>query len=189
MDIKREQDLALEKLYNDMYYSMCIYAMNALSDKRIAEEAVQDAFQIACSKPSDVLTSKNPSGWMMNTLKNVIQNIRRQQAKLNDLEILALLYQGETVDSVESSLCFEEMCCEVLGDETYALLRAVAVDKCTMLEAAEEFGITVHACKKRVERAKKKLKEFLENEEMPVPKSGCADIYIVKGDPQYVRLR
>ena len=38
----------------------------------------------------------------------------------------------------------------------------VARDQCSMLEVAEEFGLSVEACKKRVQRARKKIKNFLD---------------------------
>ena len=38
------------------------------------------------------------------------------------------------------------------------------VRRYTMLEAAEELGITVEACKKRVQRAKKKLQKIIEKD-------------------------
>ena len=52
----------------------------------------------------------------------------------------------------------------VLGEEDFQLLVNIVVRRYTMLEAAEELGITVEACKKRVQRAKKKLQKIIEKE-------------------------
>ena len=46
----------------------------------------------------------------------------------------------------------------------FQLLVNIVVRRYTMLEAAEELGITVEACKKRVQRAKKKLQKIIEKD-------------------------
>ena len=53
---------------------------------------------------------------------------------------------------------------DALGEEDFQLLVNIVVRRYTMLEAAEELGITVEACKKRVQRAKKKLQKIIEKE-------------------------
>ena len=40
----------------------------------------------------------------------------------------------------------------------------IVIRKYSMLEAAEELGISVEACKKRVQRAKKKLQKIIEKD-------------------------
>lgn len=54
---------------------MIAYAISALNDRSLAEEAVQDTYRIACAKADDFLSSPNPKGWLLNTLKYVIKNI------------------------------------------------------------------------------------------------------------------
>ena len=49
--------------------------------------------------------------------------------------------------------------CDVSGSEDFQLLKRIALDRCTMLEIAEELGISVETCKKRVQRARKRLRE------------------------------
>lgn len=90
MGLDYEQERKIEKLYREMYSLLYIYAENALANKHLAEEAVQDTFRIACAKAEAVLGSPNPKGWLVNTLKYVILNIRRTQAKLNAIVVSAL---------------------------------------------------------------------------------------------------
>ena len=45
------------------------------------KRAVQDTFRIACTKVDELITSPNPKGWLMNTLKNVINNMKRSRAR------------------------------------------------------------------------------------------------------------
>lgn len=145
MGLDYEQERKIEKLYREMYSLLYIYAENALANKHLAEEAVQDTFRIACAKAEAVLGSPNPKGWLVNTLKYVILNIRRTQAKLNATEIeFMAMYTG------------------LLDEKDFKLLELLALKRYSMLEAANEFGISIEACKKRVQRARKKLVKILE---------------------------
>ncbi len=87
MGLSDTQRQAIEKLYMDMYYSLSAYAQSALNDRSLAEEAVQDTFRIACAKADKFLSSPNPKGWLLNTLKYVIKNSIRSRAVLNRIVV------------------------------------------------------------------------------------------------------
>lgn len=150
---------AVERLYKEMYPALHVYALKILGDGTLAEEAVQDAFCIACAKREQFLSSPNPQGWIMLTLKHVMQNTLRAQAKL---QRLLSLDEGEelpagTVEWVSVDLLFGD----VSGSEDFQLLKRIALDRCTMPELAQELGVSVEACKKRVQRARKRLQKKL----------------------------
>ena len=162
MGLTNEQhDRSLE-LHSEMHNSLYIYAKAALGNNALAEEAVQETFRIACGSPNKLLTSSNPNGWLMETLKYVIRNIRRNRARLSNLMTAAIPLEAVASEPSRQNMEFNAMCEEYVGEEDYRLLRMVTLDKYTMLEASQELGITVEACKKRVQRARKKLKNFLE---------------------------
>lgn len=50
---------------------------------------------------------------------------------------------------------------DISGSEDFQLLKRIALDRCTILELAEELGVSVEACKKRVQRARKRLQKKL----------------------------
>ena len=165
--MSREQGQYIEQLYKDMYDSLYSYAYGILRDTHLAEEAVQEAFQVACGKPTDMMSSKNPKGWLMNVLKNVLRNTLRKRATLEkyiaeaesaDIDLIAGPAPGNNVDLMYS---------DMVTEAEFQLLKWVAIDQYTMLEAAETLGITVEACKKRVQRAGKKLRRKIE--EIGVP--------------------
>ena len=148
---------AVEKLYKEMYPALHVYALRILGDEALAEEAVQDAFCIACAKREQFLSSPNPEGWLMVTLKHVMQNMLRTQAKLQRLLSLdeGERMPAESVELVSVDLLFGD----VAGSEDFRLLKRVALDQCTMLELAQEMGVSVETCKKRVQRARKRLQK------------------------------
>lgn len=162
MGLTSEQDARISQLYEETEKRLYIYALSALSEHTLAEEALQDTFRIACGKPDELLTSQNPHGWLMETLKYVIRNTRRSRARLNSLLLSALPLETVAAEPSKQDMEFDVMCSDYVGGEDYRLLQMITLDKYTMLEASQELGISVEACKKRVQRAKKKLKDFLE---------------------------
>lgn len=151
----------IEELYIDMYPKLLRYATNALGDPHLAEEAVQDTFRIACAKPQQLMESQNRRGWLTNTLKYVICNTRKSQAKFNNLFMIITAAEQIPSEISEDNVELAMYCTKVLGKEDFELIKHVVIEKRTMAEAAKEFGISVEACKKRVQRAKKKLKNAI----------------------------
>lgn len=150
---------AVEKLYKEMYPALHAYALRVLEDDALAQEAVQDAFCIACARREQFLSSPNPQGWIMLTLKHVMQNMLRTQTKLKKL---LSLEEGtdlptDSPELVSVDLLFND----ISGSEDFQLLKRIALDRCTILELAEELGVSVEACKKRVQRARKRLQKKL----------------------------
>lgn len=163
MGLTDNQRRAIEELYNEMFYPLSAYANSALSDRKLAEEAVQDTFRIACAKADVFLSSPNKKGWLLNTLKNVIHNLIRSRAYLNSIVICSLDFDENIIVGDEDSPDLDMMYSDLIDNEDYKLLKKIVLDKYSILEAARELGISVEACKKRVQRAKKKLKKHFEN--------------------------
>ena len=148
----------LEILYRQCYPSLYRYALWALRDHHQAEEAVQETFRIACTKASALCASENPKGWLVNTLKNVIQNTRRSQSYAERLVMLYMAQHQESAAS-EDGVGLDLMYGKVAQLEEFQLLKEMAVDGLSHLEMAQKRGISVDACKKRVQRAKKFLQK------------------------------
>ena len=174
MGLDSRQDEFVSQLYREMYYQLMAYAKSALANEALAEEAVQDAFRIACAKIEDLMGSENPRGWIVLTLKNVIRNTRRELASLNNLVVATLSMEDEAfVESTTAATDITQrvedseidiLYLDLLTPDEYKLLKLIALHRYTMLEAAEEFGISVETCKKRVQRTKEKLRKILEKD-------------------------
>lgn len=149
----------VEKLYKEMYPALHAYALRVMEDSALAEEAIQDAFCIACCRRDQFLSSPNPQGWIMLTLKHVMQNTLRAQAKLRVL--LALDAGAELPAGGPELISVDLLFSDVSDSEDFRLLKRIALDRCTMLELAEDLGVSVEACKKRVQRARKRLQKKL----------------------------
>ncbi len=167
MGLDNKQLEILEQLYKTMYNGLYACAMAALRDRGLAEEAVQDTFRIACGKIDSLMASGNMQGWLMNTLKNVLRNKRKTRERYRRL-IVRLILTGEHIETRWEDVSTEDVDAlaeyeNLLGKDDFKLLKMVYLESATILEAAAAFGISIEACKKRIQRAKKKLQKFLEN--------------------------
>ena len=157
---------AIEKLYFEMHDFLLSYAISSTKNMNLAEEAVQETYRIACMKSDALLSSNNPQGWLINTLKNVIKNLKRKQDGTNRLLMAyTAAYGNNRIAFSEDKLKMEIEYEDIAGTEEFRLIKEMVVERRSHLEMAEARGISVDACKKRVQRAK----EFLRNKIMVSP--------------------
>ena len=134
-----------------------------MSTEELNEILRQDS-QLPDGEDSDTDAILYIMGVLINTLKNVIRNRRRTEARLSNALLAAMsAYEPQASTTVETTE-FIVAYSDALGEEDFQLLVNIVVRRYTMLEAAEELGITVEACKKRVQRAKKKLQKIIEKD-------------------------
>lgn len=157
--MKARYKLEIERLYLQLYPLLFEYARSSLSSDSLAEEAVQDTFRIACQKPEAMINSPNPEGWIMNTLKNVLKNTIRNQnisrrilldyfaSNINDITV--------TNDRVELEILYED----VADLEEFKMVKAMALEGKSYLEMSQELGISMAACRKRMQRARETLRK------------------------------
>lgn len=154
-----EQSKQIEHLYLEMYDLLLAYARSSLKNEPLAEEAVQETFRIACMKSEDLLTSPNPKGWLINTLKNTIRNTERSRASAGQLLVAYAAVQGHESTFSEDQVSLEVTYENVAHSEEFKLIKEMAIDGKSHLEMAQARGISVDACKKRVQRAKAFLRK------------------------------
>lgn len=155
------QSKKIETLYFEMFEKMMAYASSVLDSEALAEEAVQETFRIACQKPADVCQSVNPQGWLVQTLKYTIRNINSNRAtvkKYLEQHTMAQLKEATVAeDSIDLRILYEN----VADTEDFKLLMEMAIGGRSHLEMAQSRGISVDACKIRVQRAKEALQRKL----------------------------
>lgn len=138
------------------------YAVTLLGNAATAEEAVQESFRIACMKPEALIRSDNPVGWMVNTMKHAVRNIKRTQLRrrigatlsLDDDEVfLAQPGRPDEYADVEFS--------DLMTDEEYRMLKWHVLLNVSIKDIAETMDISEEACKKRIQRTKKRVQKIL----------------------------
>lgn len=166
-----EQDAFIEKLYHEFFTQLWIYAKAALGDPEQAQEVVQDTFHEAVRHIGILTAHDNPKGWLMDVLKKKIMHARRSRNRyiLHFISLDSDLEFNDSVLSVEDPALSngQDILKEiqrVLSEEEYALLRQITLEKRPYKNVAEELGITVWTCQKRIVRIRKKLKQhFADN--------------------------
>lgn len=155
----------MDALYRAFYKKLFIYAVSALEDSERAKDVVQDTFHEALLHIDVISAHENPGGWLMAALKNKIRESERARRRYlyrffsldSDIPAAALPEalisgiqepdDGPVMERIEGALTPEE----------YKLLMRFALDKASHLKIAEEFGISVYASQKRLERIRDKL--------------------------------
>lgn len=156
-----EQKKTIEKLYQEMYDRLMIYARVNLDSESLAEEAVQETFYVVCRKPESVCSSANPQGWLVNTLKNTIRNMKRNRATAKRILETYLMTQLQECSITEDNIDLNVLYGNVADTEAFKLLSEMAIEGRSHEEMARNRGITVSACKKRVQRARETLQKKL----------------------------
>lgn len=154
-----EQRQFIESLYLEMYNKLIVFASCAFPEEGLAEEAVQETFRIACQKSDQLCDSENPKGWLVNTLKFTMRNMKRSRESGQQLLSRYLALQTEAVAFSEDKVRLEVMYEDVADLEEFKLVKEMAVDGRSHLEMARSRGISVAACKKRMQRAKEILRK------------------------------
>lgn len=157
----QKQRQYIENIYKEMYEMLISYAKPKLIDEDLLEEAVQETFRIACQKPEDLMNSPNPYGWLVTTLKYVIKNMNRSRQSTARLLADYVAVRGEQITFTRDQHDVDFTFCGIADMDEFKLLKEMAVDGKSHLEMATDRGISVDACKKRVQRAKEVLKKKL----------------------------
>ena len=155
--MNEDHSILIEELYLEMYQGMIAYATSALEES-LAEEAVQETFRVACQRAQVLAESENPRGWLVITLRNIIRNMKRSQEASQRIIAKFLVSQASNISISENTINLDIVYQNVADLEEYKLLKEMVLEGRSHLEMANARGISVAACKKRVQRAKELLK-------------------------------
>lgn len=161
LQLNSEQQRWLGQLYLRKYDTLFAFALRQLSSHTLAEEAVQDTYLIACSKISDLMGSPNPDGWLMETLKYVLLKRKTKRMQENTLFAAALELDESLVSARKDGIAELDLAGEqILGKQSYYILKCVLLKELSIEAAARIMGVSADACRKRIERNKKRLRKI-----------------------------
>lgn len=153
---EKEELLLIESCYHNEAPDMIAFASRVLNNESMAEVAVQETFLIALRGMDKLKTSPNPVGWLYVTLKNVIRHMKRDQQK-QLWRVISIDYIPD-IPAIDKDLDLW-MLMESCDSNDAKLLIEFYLKQRSLKELAEEYGITVGACKMRIKRAKKRAHE------------------------------
>ena len=156
----------IERVFRDEWGRVLASLLGYFGDFDLAEDAAAEAFAIAAQRwPSDGVPD-NPAGWLVTTARHrAIDRLRRDRALAAKLRLLAASEQLDTGDSMETTAIPDErlelifMCCHpALAVEAQVALTLRAVGGLTTEEIARAFLVPPETMKRRLTRAKSKIK-------------------------------
>lgn len=161
-----DENELVERLYRLYFKKLFIYANAVLRDPEQAKDVVQDTFHEALRRIDVFATHENPGGWLMNVVKNKLKEYERNRRR--DLRYLLSLdadFPDESNLPEELVLAQPETQGEpvleiierLLTPEELRLLKRLVFGRASHQQVAQEFGISVYASQKRLERIRDKL--------------------------------
>ena len=122
-----------------------------------AHEAVQETFLIAWEKPKEFLGSLSPVGWLVNTMKNVLRNMIREDQRWNARlqEFQAHLDRDAAHPAPGADLELEGL----IPPEELDLLKRLYLHGETYEELCEELGLKKSTLAMRVKKSKEDFRE------------------------------
>ena len=156
-----EQDRFFTAIYLDRRKSLLEYAESDLHNHALAEEAVQQAFEIACRKIEDFQSSPNPEGWIFNAVRFVVFNMASRQRTERRVIVPVDEYRPDLVAAPADPLPLRVHFGQLVDSPQFRIVYEMEIVGRTLEEIAIGLGISEAACKKRAERARKHLQKKL----------------------------
>ena len=153
--LTEEQRAFLNQIYIEMYSTIYRYAIANVLNEHLAQEIAQIVFTKACNDPESIMASPRPKGWLVKALRNTLQEYYRERDHAVELtersaRVSPIVHRDDYFD-VEYS--------DLLDPDEMKLLRLVDIEGCSTRDAAKVFGIAEATCRKRLQRAREKLRE------------------------------
>ena len=156
-----QQNDPLHQLYVEHYSCLFRFARSYVNQD-LAEDLVQETFLIAQKRIDRVISSENPKGWLINTLRNVIGNTYQKR------KFICTQLISESVADTSSEYVYpvNDMYAGLIDEEALSLLIWVYCEGISYQGTADRLGISLDACKKRIQRAKLALKHAIEKNKL-----------------------
>ena len=156
-----EQDRFLTAIYLAKRKSLRVFAESKPNNRALAEEAVQQAFEIACRKIEDFQSSPNPKGWIFNAVRFVVFNMASRQRTESRVIAPVDEYRPDLVAAPADLLPLRVHFGQLVDSPQFWIVYEMEIVGRTLAEIAIDLGISEVACKKRAERARKYLQKKL----------------------------
>src|SRR5207248_840714 len=154
----------IEQIFREEWGRVLASLIGFLGDFDLAEEAAQEAFAIAAERWQRDGVPGNPGAWLVVIARNrAIDRIRRERTLAEKTRLLEV--PEATVDEIEETLIEDERleliftCCHpALAIEGQVALTLRALGGLTTEEIARAFLVSEETMKRRLSRAKAKIK-------------------------------
>ena len=156
-----EQDKFFTAIYLKRRKPLLEYATSVLHNHALAEEAVQQAFEIGWRKIEDFQNCPNPEGWIFNAVRFVVNNIESRQR--TERRVISFMddYRPDLVAATADYLPLRVHFGDLVDLPQFQIIYEMEFVGRSLAEIARDLGISEATCKKRAERARKYLQKKL----------------------------
>jgi RNA polymerase sigma-70 factor (ECF subfamily) len=156
---------SLEHVFREQWGRVLATLIGLLGDFELAEEAAQEAFAVAAERWPETGEPANPGAWLTTTARNrAIDRIRRDRTLAEKTRLLEV---PEPVEDLMEETSFPDErlelvfgCCHpALGLEAQVALTLRALGGLRTEEIARAFLVSEEAMKRRLSRAKRKIRD------------------------------
>lgn len=157
-------DAFFEKIYHQYYRQILIFVCRLIRDDIAAvEDVVQETFFEVYKKREELISHPNIEGWLYVTARNKVKKWFRNQSKYclssEVMEVLEKVEEQE--EKIFSEVDFYVTAEQTLNKDDQILLKSYYGDGFNIAESAKKLGISANACRVRLGRMRKKLKNGL----------------------------
>lgn len=168
-DIKRTgQNDFFSVFYEDQFQKMWKLAVTIVHNSAQAEEIVQDAFVEFLVHLERLKKEDHPEFWLQKVVKNKSLHVLRERnrcakalAVLESQRPANLSEPKEFQEVEESDSGINQKISDTLNERELYLLRRIAMEGAKYKTVAEETGMTISACQKKIQRIRKKLEAVI----------------------------
>jgi RNA polymerase sigma-70 factor (ECF subfamily) len=154
----------IEAVFRDAYPQAVATLARVFGDLGIAEDAVQDAFEIAATRWLEAGVPPNPAGWIVTTSRNRAIDRLRRESRGRELHAQLLALESDTEDGIGGPVTDDQLrlmftCCHpALRAEHRVALTLRLLGGLEVAEIARAFLVSESTMAKRLVRAKYKIR-------------------------------
>lgn len=155
----------IQALYLEHYSALQSYVFSLGFPEDAAEDWLQETFLVAIQRIGTLHTCRSPRAYLVQILRNVIGYHLRSVRYASELAE-KLREPGTEAAGYRDELSPEFLYRGLVKEDELQLLLRFYRDGCSQKELAEELGIDLNACKKRIQRAKARFLAALEQNKL-----------------------
>ncbi len=171
--VENDDQVAFKALFHHYYAVLCNYSFRYLEDRNLAEEAVSEVFIKIWIKRKELSIHKSHQSFLYTSVRNQSIDILRKKGKKRhfvqyDVNLAATNYSPEEEMQYNELAASIKKGIEKLPPQCKKIFLMSRENQMSYQEIADKLGISLKTVKTQMYRAVKKVRNFLNNENIKI---------------------